>query len=455
MNIFKFCQPEKDESNFTQIKNIFKEENFPQKFETALNYMIGIIFIYDNDNIKTMKRLLEDIKKDKELFQKIKENFVSIIPNKNQEIKYKKYLEYEIDIDNIIYFIRLDKNKNIYQNTKCKLNIEEIRKYVDYFIKENEEELHKINQIPSNKHENNFIQNKQIYTNNNRLFEKKDLNNNQLYINNTYLNKKDNSYLKEYDYSNLNKNQSNLRSNENISNFNNNYISNSKQSIYNNQSNVNNNFPSDSQNNNLNDFKSSSIGLIQDDLITMSKNPNKHENNYIQNNINLNNNNNSNINYYNMINNVNNFNNIHNNNNSNNKSIFNNIDINQSVNKMFQNKNSRYTYFKIPEKLVKEAKERLPEEPEDNNDVTTITFRYPSSKKAFRKFNKDDKIELMFDFVYSLGDDIFNELKQEKFYFSQPFPNKIIEYSDKDETFLDMTLYPDALLDIVPVKANK
>ena len=32
MNIFKFCQPEKDESNFTQIKNIFKEENFPQKF---------------------------------------------------------------------------------------------------------------------------------------------------------------------------------------------------------------------------------------------------------------------------------------------------------------------------------------------------------------------------------------------------------------------------------------
>ena len=69
-----------------------------------------------------------------------------------------------------------------------------------------------------------------------------------------------------------NKNQSNLRSNENISNFNNNYISNSKQSIYNNQSNVNNNFPSDSQNNNLNDFKSSSIGLIQDDLITMSKN---------------------------------------------------------------------------------------------------------------------------------------------------------------------------------------
>ena len=57
----------------------------------------------------------------------------------------------------------------------------------------------------------------------------------------------------------------------------------------------------------------------------------------------------------------------------------------------------------------------------------------------------------MFDYVISLGDEIFDELNQEEFILTQPFPRKIIDY-DKNLTFEQTGLVDEVIVNIEPKK---
>jgi hypothetical protein len=61
----------------------------------------------------------------------------------------------------------------------------------------------------------------------------------------------------------------------------------------------------------------------------------------------------------------------------------------------------------------------------------------------------------MFDFINSLGDEIFKELKQKTFIFSQPFPNKFFTLREKEQTFYEAKLCPEGTLDIIPDKKSR
>lgn len=74
-----------------------------------------------------------------------------------------------------------------------------------------------------------------------------------------------------------------------------------------------------------------------------------------------------------------------------------------------------------------------------------IILRYPhSDQRAERRFYKSDKIEILYDFVFTLGKDIFEESGE--FELIQPFPFKV--YNDKAKTLEDEKLFPNAVLQI-------
>ena len=101
----------------------------------------------------------------------------------------------------------------------------------------------------------------------------------------------------------------------------------------------------------------------------------------------------------------------------------------------------------ITEKEIKEAKENLNIEPdEDNEDSTEIIIRYPNTgKRASRRFLKENKIQYLYNYILSL-DDLLEEINYQQFKMSQPFPLKYFE--DLDESFENYGLYPDGIIDI-------
>ena len=107
--------------------------------------------------------------------------------------------------------------------------------------------------------------------------------------------------------------------------------------------------------------------------------------------------------------------------------------------------------FKIDPKKIEEAKKRLPpERNEDDEDITLVIYRFPkSNKRENRIFSKYDKIVSMFDYVISLGDEIFEELNQEEFILTQTFPRKIIDY-DQNLTFEETGLIEEVIVNIEP-----
>ena len=110
-------------------------------------------------------------------------------------------------------------------------------------------------------------------------------------------------------------------------------------------------------------------------------------------------------------------------------------------------KNISHSQSYITEKDIKEAKENLNIEPdEDNEDSTEIIIRYPNTgKRASRRFLKDDKIQYLYNYILSL-DDLLQEINYQSFKMSQPFPQKFFE--DLDESFENYGLYPDGIIDI-------
>jgi FAS-associated factor 2 len=92
--------------------------------------------------------------------------------------------------------------------------------------------------------------------------------------------------------------------------------------------------------------------------------------------------------------------------------------------------------------------ERLGTEPDQSNpDVCTIVFRLPiGGERLTRRFLKEDKIEILYDYIDSLGDKVSFESTSGNYVIMQSMPKK--EYREKDKTLQQEGLFPRAMLQI-------
>ena len=110
----------------------------------------------------------------------------------------------------------------------------------------------------------------------------------------------------------------------------------------------------------------------------------------------------------------------------------------------------------IIDKEIEESKKiavTLKPEPEDDNpDKCIILFRFPDGDRTVqRKFLKHDKINLLYDFIKSLGRDIFTEKEHHHFSLLQTFPFK--NFDDiKDNTLEQEGLFPNSVLQIKEIE---
>ena len=118
---------------------------------------------------------------------------------------------------------------------------------------------------------------------------------------------------------------------------------------------------------------------------------------------------------------------------------------NEQINK---EKKEQESIEKEIETKAKEALTKLLEEPDVNNpDVTTICFRYPDGERTKnRRFLKSYKIQNLYDYVTSLGKDIYTENQNKNFSLYQPFPPK--KYDNLENTLEQEGLFPNALIQI-------
>ena len=95
-----------------------------------------------------------------------------------------------------------------------------------------------------------------------------------------------------------------------------------------------------------------------------------------------------------------------------------------------------------------EAKQKIVEEPsEDDPNATTICFRYPDGeKRKDRRFLKSHTIQNLYDYVTSLGNEIYSEEGNNSFSLYQPFPPK--KYDVMENTLEKEGLFPNAVIQI-------
>jgi hypothetical protein len=113
-----------------------------------------------------------------------------------------------------------------------------------------------------------------------------------------------------------------------------------------------------------------------------------------------------------------------------------------------QEKNTEKLIEKEIETKAKAALSKIVEEPDINNpDVTTICFRYPDGDRTkTRRFLKNNKIQNLYDYVTSLGEEIYTEKENKNFSLNQPFPPK--KYENMDNTLEQENLFPNAVIQI-------
>ena len=102
------------------------------------------------------------------------------------------------------------------------------------------------------------------------------------------------------------------------------------------------------------------------------------------------------------------------------------------------------------EKEAEDAKKYVPKEPDINNpDACSIIFRVPDGEKNInRRFLKTDKIKVLFNYVKSIGRDIFMEPDSTGFdILCIGFPPKNLE-DKKNNTLEEEGLYPNSMLQI-------
>ena len=105
------------------------------------------------------------------------------------------------------------------------------------------------------------------------------------------------------------------------------------------------------------------------------------------------------------------------------------------------------------EEKLKEDKEifsmLIPPEPEDNNpDKCIIIFRLPDGEKNIqRKFLKTHKIAVLYDYIRSLGKEIYSDDEYNNFSIIQTFPFKNFE-NKLNNTLEEEGLFPNSVLQI-------
>ena len=94
-------------------------------------------------------------------------------------------------------------------------------------------------------------------------------------------------------------------------------------------------------------------------------------------------------------------------------------------------------------------KNNLRPEPEDSNpDKCIILFRFPDGEKTVqRKFLKTDKILMLYEFIKSLGREIFMEEDNHHFSLLQTFPYKLFD-DIQEHTLEEEGLFPNSVLQI-------
>ena len=119
-----------------------------------------------------------------------------------------------------------------------------------------------------------------------------------------------------------------------------------------------------------------------------------------------------------------------------------------------ENEKKKREEQKEKERIQKEKEEKelfsllIPPEPEDDNpDKCIIIFRLPDGKNIQRKFLKSDKISVLYDYIKSLGKDIYTEEEYNNFSIIQTFPFK--NFEDKlNCTLEEEGLFPNSMLQI-------
>ena len=100
------------------------------------------------------------------------------------------------------------------------------------------------------------------------------------------------------------------------------------------------------------------------------------------------------------------------------------------------------------ENKAKEAKKLVVDEPEEGNpDATIICFRYPDGeKRKDRRFLKTHTIKNLYDYITTLGNEIYSEEGHNGFSLFQPFPPK--KYTNMENTLEQEGLFPNAVIQI-------
>ena len=121
----------------------------------------------------------------------------------------------------------------------------------------------------------------------------------------------------------------------------------------------------------------------------------------------------------------------------------------KELEKMEEQKNKEKEKLIEEKKESKKIKENLKQEPADDNpDKCVILFRFPDGEKSVqRKFLKQDKIKVLYDFIKSLGRDIFMEEEHHHFSLLQTFPYKLFD-DIQDNTLEQEGLFPNSVLQI-------
>ena len=105
-------------------------------------------------------------------------------------------------------------------------------------------------------------------------------------------------------------------------------------------------------------------------------------------------------------------------------------------------------YINKIEKEAEKYKAKFVAEPDkDNPDCCTICFRYPDGdKRRDRRFLKTDKIKILYEYITSLGNEIYTEDGNGVFSLYQPFPPK--KYDNMESTIENEGLFPNAVIQI-------
>ena len=111
-------------------------------------------------------------------------------------------------------------------------------------------------------------------------------------------------------------------------------------------------------------------------------------------------------------------------------------------------KNKKREQFEKIEKKAEILKKKFEKEPDkDNPDICIICFRYPDGdKRKERRFLKNNKIKDLYDYIESLGNEIYTEDGNGVFSLYQPFPPK--KYENMENTLEKEGLFPNALIQI-------